>query len=139
MAQSYEQSKKTASKIITILAIITIGEVFFALLGKGYIIEGLEFHPHIMAGAMILLSIVKAYLIVYEFMHMKYEVPGLVKSVLFPTLLLVWAVFAFFKEGDYWKNRRGEIMDKNMDRVEVPTEPQQQGMIKDIKSNRNSH
>ena len=139
MAHDYESSKKTAYYIITVLAIITIGEVLFALAGKGYIVEGWHVPIAIMGGVMIILSLVKAYLIVYEFMHMKYEVPGLVKSVLFPTLLLVWAVFAFFKEGDYWKNRRGEIMDKNMDRVEVPTEPQQQGMIKDIKSNRNSH
>ena len=136
MGQSYEQSKKTATKIIIILGIITIAEVVFALLGKGYIIEGLHFPLVIMGGVMILMSLVKAYLIVYEFMHMKYEMPGLVKSVLFPTLLLVWAVFAFFKEGEYWKNRRGEIMDKNMDRVEVPTEQQQQGMVKDLKLNR---
>ena len=37
---------------------------------------------------MIIMSIVKAYLIIFEFMHMKYEIPGLVKSVLLPTLLL---------------------------------------------------
>ena len=37
MGQSYEQSKKTATKIIVILGIITIAEVIFALLGKGAI------------------------------------------------------------------------------------------------------
>lgn len=136
MGQSYEQSKKTATKIIVILGIITIAEVIFALLGKGYIIEGLHFPLIIMGGVMIAMSLVKAYLIVYEFMHMKYEMPGLVKSVLLPTLLLVWAVFAFFQEGNYWKDRRGEIMDKNEDRVEIPAETKQQGMLKQLDENR---
>ena len=136
MGQSYEQSKKTATKIIIILGLITIAEVIFALLGKGYIIEGLHFPLIIMGGVMIAMSLVKAYLIVYEFMHMKYEMPGLVKSVLLPTLLLVWAVFAFFQEGNYWKDRRGEIMDKNEDRVEIPAETKQQGMLKQLDENR---
>ncbi len=34
MGQDYQASKKTAVKIITILGIITVVEVFFALLGK---------------------------------------------------------------------------------------------------------
>ena len=103
---SYTESKSRALYIITILAIITITEVIFALLGKGYIIEGLHFPIWVIAGFMITFSIVKAYLIVYEFMHMKYEVPGLVKSVLMPTLLLVWAVIAFFTEGKTWRDYR---------------------------------
>jgi len=137
MGQSYEQSKKTATKIIIILGVITIAEVIFALLGKGYIIEGLHFPLVIMGGVMIAMSLVKAYLIVYEFMHMKYEVPGLVKTVLLPTLLLVWAVFAFFNEGKYWKDRRGEIMDKNLDRVEIPVDAKQQGKLEELKETRN--
>jgi cytochrome c oxidase subunit IV len=59
-----------------------------------------------MAIAMIAMSTYKAYLIIYEFMHMKYEVPTLVKTVLLPTLLLVWAIIAFSMEGDYWNKRR---------------------------------
>ena len=62
---------------------------------------------------MIIMSIVKAYLIIFEFMHMKYEVPGLVKSVLLPTLLLVWGAIAFTWEGSYWGNTRQSIKEKN--------------------------
>jgi cytochrome c oxidase subunit 4 len=106
MGHTYEESKKVANKIITYLAIITVFEVFFALLGKGYIVPGLHFPTWIMAIAMIAMSTYKAYLIIYEFMHMKYEVPTLVKTVLLPTLLLVWAIIAFSMEGDYWNKRR---------------------------------
>jgi cytochrome c oxidase subunit IV len=110
---TYEESKKSATKIIIILAIITIAEVLFALLGKGYLKEGIEFHPALMGGVMIIMSIVKAYLIIFEFMHMKYEAPGLAKSVLLPTLLLVWGVIAFTWEGSDWFKRRDLIKTKN--------------------------
>lgn len=105
---SYSEAKSKALKIILILGVITFIEVIFALLGKGYIIEGLHFPLVVMGGAMIIMSLIKAYLIVYEFMHMKYEVPGLVKSVLLPTLLLVWAIIAFFQEGNTWKRYRAD-------------------------------
>lgn len=117
MGHSYEKSKKIASKTITILAIITVFEVFFALLGKGYIIHGFHLPHWLVGGSMIILSVVKAYLIIYEFMHMKYEVPALVKTVLLPTVLLVWAIISFTMEGDYWKNRR--IRDN--DKMEMPS------------------
>lgn len=105
----YSEAKRIATKTILILAVITIFEVFMALLGKGYIVPG--FHlPHALMGIlMIVMSVVKAYLIIYEFMHMKYEVPGLVKTVLLPTLLLVWAVIAFLYEGNYWNNSRIKV------------------------------
>ncbi|MCB0634459.1 MAG: hypothetical protein KDD15_32220, partial [Lewinella sp.] len=42
-----------------------------------------------------------------------YELKGLAMTVLLPTLLLVWALIAFFQEGDSWKNRRELIKEKN--------------------------
>ena len=120
---TYEQSVKTAYRIITILGIITICEVLFALLGKGYLVDGIHFNEGLIALVMIVMSIVKAYLIVYEFMHMKYEVPGMVKSVLLPLGLLIWAIIAFIAEGKYWKNNRAGINDRNMEKVELRSEP----------------
>jgi cytochrome c oxidase subunit IV len=123
MGHSYEESKKVATKIIIVLAIITIVEVLFALLGKGKIVKGVHFPHSVMAIAMIAASLYKAYLIIYEFMHMKYEVPGLVKTVLLPTLLLVWAIIAFTMEGSYWQNNRAkfnnQIASKSAPAVEL--------------------
>jgi len=121
MGHDYETSKKVAVKIILILAVITIVEVGFALLGKGYIIDGLH-----------LFSAIKAYLIIYEFMHMKYEIPGLVKSVLLPMFLLVWGVIAFLWEGSYWNNSRTLIENKNSE--ERYEEPAETGMIYEMKN-----
>ena len=130
MGLSYTESKKVANKTILVLGAITIFEVAFALLGKGHLVEGVHFSLWIVGSLMIILSIVKAYLIVYEFMHMKYEVPGLLKSVLLPTLLLVWGAIAFFMEGDYWKNSRKGIQEKN--KVEVSSPVPQGALIKDV-------
>lgn len=120
---TYEESKSKANKVITILAIITICEVLFALLGKGYLVDGVHFNEMLIAAVMIIMSIVKAYLIVYEFMHMKYEVPGMVKSVLLPLGLLIWAIIAFIAEGKYWKNSRAGIQDKNAAEIEMMVKP----------------
>ncbi len=131
MAHDYESSKKTAYRIISILAVITVGEVGFALIGKGYVFDGVHVPLVIMGGFMIILSIVKAYLIVYEFMHMKYEIPGLVKSVLLPMFLLVWAIIAFLYEGTAWKGNRTTIQERNQ--LKVDDLSGQSGMIYEMK------
>ncbi len=109
---SYEESKKLVMRGLVLLAIVTLAEVFVALLGKGYIIKDFHLPVSVMYILMIGMSLYKAYFIVYYFMHMKYEVPGLVKSVLLPTLLLVWAVIAFFTEGKTWHDWRAQKNDR---------------------------
>lgn len=136
MGHSYEKSKKIALKTILILGFITIFEVLFALAGKGHLFGGALMMPGIaIALVMIFLSATKAYLIIYEFMHMKYEVPGLVRSVLLPTLLLVWAVIAFFYEGSDWQKRRDLIIQKNKEEVKTRTvkDNTEIGMLREIK------
>lgn len=118
---TYEQSKSVAFKLIIVLAIITVVEVLIALVGKGYIIEGLHFPLAVMAVLMIALSLYKAYKIVYEFMHLGHEVPGMLKSVLLPVLLLVWAIIAFFWEGNDWNKRRTLIEDANKKEIGANT------------------
>ena len=131
MGHDYNTSRKIVFNTIIILAIITLVEVIFALLGKGYIIPGVFISGWIIGGVMILLSATKAYLIVYEFMHMKYEVSSLVKSVLLPTFLLVWAIVAFLMEGKYWNNSRSEIAEKNREAINDESSPT--GMIYQMK------
>ena len=117
---SYEEGKKVVFKGLILLGIVTLIEVFIALLGKGYIIEGFHLPVWLMYLSMIGLSLYKAYFIVYEFMHMRYEVPGLVKSVLLPTLLLVWMIIAFFSEGNTWRNWRSNINDRPIAAFSTP-------------------
>lgn len=121
MAHDYQGAKKIALKTIIILAVVTVIEVLVALTGKGYIIDGYHAPKLIMNTMMISMSLYKAYLIVFEFMHMKYEARGLMLSVLLPVGLLIWAIIAFLYEGDAWKGYRKNITDKNkIELSEVP-------------------
>jgi cytochrome c oxidase subunit 4 len=49
----------------------------------------------------IVLTILKAFFIVGEFMHLKHEVKSLIWTILIPTSLLVWLVVALVTEGSF--------------------------------------
>lgn len=121
MAHDYQGAKKIALKTIIILAVVTVVEVLIALTGKGYIIEGFHAPKLIMNTVMIGMSLYKAYLIVFEFMHMKYEARGLMLSVLLPVCLLIWAIIAFLYEGNAWKGNRKVVQDRN--KIELTSQP----------------
>ncbi len=128
---SYDEAKKNVYKGLLLLGGVTLAEVLLSLLGKGHIIDGFEQYAviaYIVGAGLIALSLYKAYFIIYEFMHMAYEVKGLAMSVLLPTLLLVWAIAAFFQEGDSWRERRELIDEKNKEEVES-TEQEIQGYL----------
>ena len=127
-AHTYEESKGIAWRVIVILGIITVVEVAIALVGKGYLISGWVPYESMIGGfpigravmylLMISMSLYKAYLVIFEFMHMKYEVKGLMRSVLLPTVLLIWAIIAFFMEGTYWRTSRADIEVRNVEQAE---------------------
>lgn len=128
---SYEDSKKQVFFGLKLLAIVTLVEVVVSLFGKGWLVDGVEEMGWLVATCALIivgLSLYKAYFIIYEFMHMRYEVKGLAYSVLLPTALLIWAIIAFFQEGTSWKNRRELIKDKNAEKVD---ESKLQGLIID--------
>lgn len=119
-------AKKVVFKGLILLAIITVVEVLIALFGNGHLVEGVHLSKWIMYPLMIGLSLYKAYFIIYEFMHMRYELQGLRYSVLLPMLMLVWAVTAFFNEGSHWKHNRSVINQKNQIGIEQMAAPAEQ-------------
>ncbi|MDZ4708996.1 MAG: cytochrome C oxidase subunit IV family protein [Saprospiraceae bacterium] len=125
---SYEESKKLVFKGLILLGVITLIEVFIALIGNGHIISGFRLPKYIMYPMMIGFSMYKAYFIVYEFMHMRYEVKSLAMAVLLPMTLLIWAMIAFFSEGNKWFDYKNYVRTKN--KVEVKTSIQPQGAVK---------
>ncbi|WP_420460150.1 cytochrome C oxidase subunit IV family protein [Neolewinella sp.] len=115
MAQhlSYEESVSGVWKGLGLLAAVTVAEVILSLLKAAEFVEDLRPVIYVASLFIIALSIYKAYFIIYEFMHMGYEVKGLAMSVLLPTFLLLWALIAFFNEGDAWRQKREKIEYKN--------------------------
>jgi cytochrome c oxidase subunit IV len=126
--QSYEEQKMFVFRGLALLGAITIVEVLIALLAKGHLVSGVNFSHgighYLYMLLMIGFSIYKAYFIIFFFMHMAYEVRGLVMTVLMPTMLLIWAIIAFFQEGSSWGSRREQIQKKNEERVK-PTDAKQ--------------
>jgi cytochrome c oxidase subunit IV len=131
---SHEEGIKVVKKGFILLGCITVIEVLIALLGNGHIIAGLHLHKAIMYPIMIGFSLYKAYYIVYNFMHMAYEVKGMAMSVILPMLLLVWAVIAFFNEGSSWGARREFVQKRNQ--IVVPVvKPVESSQTKPVDGN----
>lgn len=110
---SYEDAKKAVWKGLILLAVVTLVEVGLSLLKATEWAESYVWLFGLASLLIIALSIYKAYFIIYEFMHMAYEVKGLALSVLLPMFLLLWAVVAFFYEGDAWKQNRENVNERN--------------------------
>jgi cytochrome c oxidase subunit IV len=130
--QTYEEGKTLVFKGLILLGCITIIEVLIALAAKGHIPGVPAFGKSAIGGPiygliMVAASIYKAYFIVFKFMHMGFEVRGLMFSVLLPMLLLVWAVIAFFHEGSRWGASREHVKTKNMETSSPVSIPKKEG------------
>ena len=78
-------------KIALILGVVTAIEFVLAFtMPRGYLLYS------VFVG----LTLVKAYYIVSEFMHLKYEVKSLIWSILLPTIFVIWLIVAVLVEGD---------------------------------------
>jgi len=77
-------------RVALILAVVTGGEFVVA-----FSMESGPLRTSIFIG----MTIVKAYYIVSEFMHLGYEVKVLIWSILIPMLFVVWLIIALLIEG----------------------------------------
>jgi cytochrome c oxidase subunit IV len=97
---TYKSQVSAVWKATIIMAVVTVVEVGMALVWPEAWSRG------ILNLLFILMSVMKAFFIVGEFMHLKYEVRALAMSILMPLLFLVWAIIAFGMEGESWLNLR---------------------------------
>jgi len=85
-----KEKVKRIWRVAGILALVTAIEFVFAFtMGAGTL------RTSIFIG----LTIVKAFYIVGEFMHLKHEVKVLIWSILIPMLFVIWMLIAFIYEG----------------------------------------
>jgi cytochrome c oxidase subunit 4 len=79
-------------KVALILFVVTVIEFIIAFtVGPG----GLR------TSIFVIMTIVKAFYIVSEFMHLGHEEKGLRWMIIFPTILVVWLIIAVLMEGSY--------------------------------------
>jgi cytochrome c oxidase subunit 4 len=94
--EQYQSGVKAVWRATAILSVVTVVEVAVAL------ILGPHFPKIIMNTFYVLASLAKAFFIVGEFMHLKYEKRAFMLSLGVPLVFLVWAIIAFATEGHYW-------------------------------------
>jgi len=87
-----KEKVKKLWKIALILGIVTAIEFVLAFtMPRGYLLYA------VFVG----LTLIKAYYIVSEFMHLKHEVKSLIWSILLPTIFVIWLIVAILVEGDH--------------------------------------
>jgi hypothetical protein len=92
----YNSAVSAVWKATAILAVVTIVEVVVAL------VLGPHLPKLVMNTFYVLASLAKAFFIVGEFMHLKYEKRAFMLSLGVPLVFLVWAIIAFSLEGHAW-------------------------------------
>lgn len=94
--QEYNSAVSAVWRATAILTVVTIVEVVFALT-LGHVL------PKILVnGVYVIASVAKAFFIIGEFMHLKYEKRVFMLSLGLPLAFLVWAIIAFAMDGNAW-------------------------------------
>ena len=66
----------------------------------------------------VLLTLVKAFFIVAEFMHLKYETKALILSiVVVPVILIAWLTYALIDDGNHFFDYRTDFEKNNVENV----------------------
>lgn len=113
----HDPSTKGIWKTFWILLAITVFEVALAFL---HLETG--FPPKLLLNAIFVgLTILKAFFIVAEFMHLRSEIKNLIMTILIPLLLFIWFIIAFLADGDSWKNMRKDLSPGTVAPVEHVT------------------
>ncbi|MDW5287335.1 cytochrome C oxidase subunit IV family protein [Formosa sp. PL04] len=87
--------------VLILLSLITAVEVVLGIYKPGFLM-GYFAGMKILNWIFIILTIVKAYYITWDFMHMRDEAPGLRRAVVWTTIFLIcYLTFILLKEGSY--------------------------------------
>lgn len=88
--------------VLIFLSVITAVEVVLGIYKPAILLETTVLRMKLLNWIFIILTIVKAYYITWDFMHMRDEVKGLRRSVVWVAIFLIcYLVFILLTEGDY--------------------------------------
>ncbi len=101
-------STKAIWRTFWILLIITIVELALAI----WYYETDFLPKHFLNGIFVIGTLAKAFFIIAEFMHLKYELKNLILTIAIPATLFIWFLVAFLWDGNSYKNLRNTY-DRN--------------------------
>ena len=95
--EQYNSSVKAVWSATAILSVVTVVEVIVALT-VGHLM------PKVLLNSFfVIASVAKAFFIIGEFMHLKYEKRVFMLSLGLPLAFLIWTLIALTIEGNYWQ------------------------------------
>jgi cytochrome c oxidase subunit 4 len=102
MSHAHVSNTKRIWTVFAYLSIITIVEVILGIIKPGFLHNNSLLGLNLLNWIFIILTVVKAYYIVYAFMHMEGEKSTLRNSVVWPLIFLViYLLFILLTEGNY--------------------------------------
>lgn len=126
---TYEQHHSSGTgkiwKVFTLLSIVTIIELImgYAMTKQAGWVDPQSGLGLFFKGAIVILSLAKAYYIVSEFMHLGGELKNFRLTIVVTLALFVWFVAAFLWDGDSWRN----LKNTNAGSTEAPKTEQDAG------------
>ena len=102
MSHAHVSNTKRIWTVFGLLSLITTVEVGFGIVKPGFLFFNTFIGVSLLNWLFIILTLVKAYYIVWAFMHMEGEKKTLKNAVVFPLIFLVcYLLFILLTEGDY--------------------------------------
>lgn len=102
MAHAHESNMKRIWTVFGILSVITTVEVYFGITKPDALFLGTFLRMSLLNWLFIILTIVKAYYIMWAFMHLEGEKKSLRWSIVAPLVFLIsYICLIFLVEGDY--------------------------------------
>ena len=116
-----QENVKRIWKTFWLLLVITIIE-----LGMGFTIYFIHKNPDYnhglvlgIKGAIVILSLAKAFYIVSIFMHLGDEIRNMMMTIVVPLMLFIWFIAAFLWDGNSYKNLRNTYDKHFQERTSV--------------------
>ena len=98
----HESHTKRIWTVFIILSVVTLVEVILGIIKPDFLMHTSFISLKLINWIFILLTIYKAYLITWAFMHMEEETKGLRRAVVWTAIFLItYLVFILLAEGDY--------------------------------------
>lgn len=102
MSHEYVSNTKRIWNVFILLSVVTTVEVILGIIKPDFLHSNSFLGLHLLNWIFIILTLYKAYYIVWAFMHMEGEKSSLKSAVVAPLIfLIVYIMFIFLLEGDY--------------------------------------
>lgn len=107
----HESNTRKIWIVFAILSVVTLVEVVFGIFKPDFLVHNYFLSLKLLNWIFIILTIYKAYLIAWAFMHLDGESKGLRRSIVWTSVFLIgYLMFILLIEGDYiyevYKNNR---------------------------------